>query len=131
MRITFLKSIIKRRKLEACVGSYFRDSDSELVCELNSEGKEALFGIQREDGVYTIIRKGFVYFSTISGGKKEMTLIDFAHKLQINTATKGKGGNYEFLPLSDEEIWLFNRKTMEIFWNIVLWMLKEKDPLLS
>jgi hypothetical protein len=128
MRITILKSLIKRRKLEECVGSYFRDSDSELVCELNSEGKEALFGIQREDGVYTIIGKGFVYFSTISGGKKEMTLADFEHKLQINAAMKGKGGNYEFLPLPDEEIWLFNRKTMEIFWNIVLWMLKENNP---
>nr|WP_199000595.1 hypothetical protein [Flavobacterium sp. ASV13] len=67
MKTSILKAKIKRNHLEEYAGAYFRDDTSQIINSLNAEGKCTLFGIQREDGIYTIIGQKHVYYSTVSG----------------------------------------------------------------
>lgn len=59
----------------------FRGKESELVQRLNREGKQALAGIQRADGIYTIIGYDRVYYSGLDGADKEILLGDFLDRL--------------------------------------------------
>ena len=97
MNLNILKSKIKRNNLGEYAADYFRDDTSQIVSFLNKEGKSALFGIQREDGIYTIIGEKSVYYSTVSGKTGEISLSEFSEILHHNAMQKGKGGNFEFL----------------------------------
>ena len=73
-------------------------------------------------------RGEFVYYSTISGVKKEIPLDFFEKKMHINAAKKGKRAKYEFLRIDeDKEVWLNNKLTMEALWNIIIWLEKESE----
>lgn len=124
MNLNILKSKIKRSNLEQYAGTCFRDEVSQLVDSLKKEGKPTLFGIQRVDGIYTIIGEESVYYSTVSGNIGEIPLSEFLEILHHNAMQKGKGGKFEFLQLQDPEksIWLHNRETMNAIWNIILWI---------
>jgi hypothetical protein len=122
MKINILKSKIKRNSLEIYAGIYFRDDTSQIVNSLNEQGKSALFGIEREDGVYTIIGEEFVYYSTILGINEEIPLNNFSEILHINALKKGKEGKFEFIKINDNLVWLYNKSTMNALWNIILWI---------
>lgn len=124
MKTNILKSKIKRKNLREYAGDYFRDDTSQIVILLNEEGKSALFGIQREDGIYTIVGENFVYYSTVSGHAREISLNKFSELLHHNALKIGKGGNFEFLQITDQEnlVWLNNEETMNALWNIILWI---------
>lgn len=124
MKINILKSKIKRNNLEIYAGTYFRDDTSQIVNFLNEKGKLALFGIEREDGVYTIIGEEFVYYSTIFGINEEIPLNNFSEILHINALKKGKEGKFEFIQINDNKnlVWLYNKSTMNALWNIILWI---------
>lgn len=129
MKINILKSKIKRSNLKQYAGNYFRDDSSQIVCFLNNEGKSALFGIQRQDGLYTIIGEKSVYYSTVSGNIGEVSLDEFSKMLHHNALEKGKGGKFEFLQVDDQEsfVWLNNKETMTALWNIILWIIQTKN----
>ncbi|MFD1604176.1 hypothetical protein ACFSJW_08275 [Flavobacterium artemisiae] len=124
MKTSILKSKIKRNNLGEYAGDYFRDDTSQIVSFLNKEGKSALFGIQREDGIYTIIGEKSVYYSTVSGKTGEISLSEFSEILHHNVMQKGKGGDFEFLQINDQRdlLWLYNQKAMNALWNIILWI---------
>lgn len=123
MNISILKSKIKRNNLEQYAGTYFRDGTSQIVNSLNEKGKCALFGIEREDGIYTIIGEKLVYYSTNQGNVEEISLSEFLEILHINALKKGKNRVFEFIPISEKKlIWLHNKPTMDAFWNIILWI---------
>lgn len=124
MNTNILKSKIKRNNLEKYAGTYFRDDTSQIINSLNAEGKCALFGIQREDGIYTIIGEKYVYYSTVLDTIGEIPLNEFSEILHINALKKGKEGSFEFIPINDKErsVWLYNKSTMNAIWNIILWI---------
>jgi hypothetical protein len=124
MKTSILKSKIKRNNLEEYAEQYFRNENSQIVSSLNNEGKSALFGIEREDGIYTIIGEKSVYYTAASGNKGEITLNEFSEILHHNAMQKGKGGNFEFLQINNQGdlLWLYNRETMNALWNIILWI---------
>lgn len=124
MKTSILKSKIKRNNLEEYAEQYFRNETSQIVSSLNNEGKSALFDIEREDGIYTIIGEKSVYYTAASGNKGEITLNEFSEILHHNAMQKGKGGNFEFLQINNQgdQLWLYNRETMNALWNIVLWI---------
>jgi len=122
MKLPILKARIKRNNLEDYAGNYFRDETSIIVKTLNENGKEALVGIQNEDGIYTILGRDAVYYSTKSGAKGEIPLAVFSTILSANGISKGKVAAFEYVKVNEENelIWLHNRSTMESLWNIVL-----------
>ena len=124
MNISILKSKIKRNHLEEYAGAYFRDDTSQIINSLNAVGKCALFGIQREDGIYTIIGQKHVYYSTVLGTAGEIPLNDFSDFLHLNALKKGKRATFEFVPVNDTKnlVWLHNKSTMNALWNVILWL---------
>lgn len=126
MKKSILKAKIKRNNLEEYSGSYFIDETSKIIKTLNSNEKKALVGIERKDGVYTILGEKFVYYSTVSGGKGQVPLKSFSDILHDNAMKKGKlFAKYKFIKINDKEkVWLNNKLTMNALWNIVLWLEK-------
>ncbi len=123
MKLNTLKAKIKRNGLENHAASHFRDEISKIIRSLNEQGEKALVGIEREDGVYTIVGEKYIYYSTVLGDKDKISLGDFSDKLQINGLRKGKGAKYEFLEVDNKKVvWLKNEMTMNALWNLVLWL---------
>jgi hypothetical protein len=116
-----LKARIKRNMLDKLSGNYYLGEDSGLVNRLNSLKKSALVGIQREDGVYTVIGKERVYYSNLSGIEGEIAIEDFLAILQKNALSLGKTAPYEFVPINKREvIWVMNVQVMNALWNTLL-----------
>ena len=124
MKLSVLKAKIKRNNIEVYAKHYFRDYDSLIIKDLNQQGKQALFGIQREDNIYTIIGENFIYYSTVSGVIRQITLQLFSKILQKKAIEIGKEGNFEFINVAEKEdlIWLHNKETMSAIWNIIIWL---------
>lgn len=122
--MNILKAKIRRNNLQDFAGKFFKDDTSQIIKKLNSGGKEALFGIERQDGIYTIIGKSAVYYSTIDGFEKEMPLRIFSNILSNNAMEKGKNADFEYIKIdqNDSFIWVNNRSTMESIWNVVIWL---------
>ncbi|WP_430409549.1 hypothetical protein [Kordia sp.] len=131
MKINILKARIKRNNLEKNAGHYFVDETSAIINLLKKEGKEVLLGIHRKDGVYTILEKKFVYYSTASGHKDQIQLNKFSDILQSNALKKGKFfSSYKYVKLdNNERVWLKNQATMESLWNTILWLEKVMEYL--
>jgi hypothetical protein len=122
MKINILNVRIKRNKVAEIIGVHYKDINSEIVNELNKDGKTALFGIQRKDKVYTIIGEEYVYYSTKSGTFGEIPIDVFLNALQVNGINKGKKGDFEYIFIENEYVWLNNNSTMVALWNILLWI---------
>lgn len=102
-------------------GSYFKDENSDFIIHLNSGGKDALVGIQREDGVYTVIGNEKIYYLTLSGIESEISINEFLDILSRETLSKGKSYKYEFIKVkANESIWIMNADTMNALWNTML-----------
>jgi hypothetical protein len=113
--------IIKRNRLDKLSGEYYRDVKSEFIQHLNSMGKNAVVGIQRDDGIYTIIGVDKIYFVTPSNQEREMRLSDFLAILNQVTLAQGKGMQYEFLKINEiDSVWVMNAETMNALWNTML-----------
>lgn len=129
MLLNILNAKIERNGLKRYAGIYFRDATSTVIKSLNKEGKKALAGIQKGDGMYTILGEGSVYYTTTSGSYGEISLKSFLEILHENALKKGRRNwfrnNYKFLKINDNEvIWLHDMRTMESLWNTVLWLEK-------
>ncbi|EDM35227.1 hypothetical protein PBAL39_13382 [Pedobacter sp. BAL39] len=112
---------IRRNMLAELSGSYFKDENSDFIIHLNSGGKDALVGIQREDGVYTVIGNEKIYYLTLSGIESEISINEFLDILSRETLSKGKSYKYEFIKVkANESIWIMNADTMNALWNTML-----------
>lgn len=127
MKLNILKARIKRNNLKGYAKNYFIDENSDAIKLLNHDGKKALVGI-KNNKVYTILGEEYVYFSTISGKKRQISLNDFYNALQEEALSKGKlFTRYKYLKIdNDEKIWLNNKKTMIALWNTVLYLIDSK-----
>jgi hypothetical protein len=116
-----LRARIKRNKLDILTGKNFRDENSEIIKDFNSKNKKALVGIQREDGIYTIIGDENIYYLTISGKEGEISIPDLLRILRKITFEQGKNVSYEYLKINDiDSIWMLNIETLNALWNTLL-----------
>jgi hypothetical protein len=121
MKKGVLQARIRRNGLAKLAGNYYLDEDAGLVSQLNSLQKGALVGIQRADGVYTVLGEERIYYLTPSGVAGEVAIGDFLGILRENALSLGKTAPYEFVPLSGGElIWVMNSGVMCALWNTLL-----------
>lgn len=125
MKMNVLKAKIKRNNLVKFARNNFIDESSEIINELNKKGEKALIGIQRRNGLYTILGEEFVYYMSKNGTRGKICLKDFSEILHMNGLKKGRGifTRYKYVKINDnEQVWLKNRSTMESLWNTILWL---------
>lgn len=128
MKKSIFNARIKRNDLITEAGIYFRDEDSELIRHLNSIGKKALVGIEREDGIYTILGEQYVYYKTEKGETGEIFIKNFNDILGKNARSKGKRGDFEYVQINDNQtVWLLNIFVMNALWNTILFLEKFLD----
>lgn len=121
MKSVSIKARIKRNKLDVLAGKYYVDDNSDIVKYLNSLDKKALVGIQREDGIYTIIGEENVYYLSALGIEGAIPLGEFLQILSKNALALGKTALFEFIKIKeDDAIWLQNAHTMNAMWNTML-----------
>lgn len=121
MKNVNLKARIKRNKLDVIAGECFRNEDSEIIKSFNLAGKTAFLGIQRNEGIYTILGDKSAYFSINSGEEKEIYFKNLLDLLSSNALQNGKFFEYEFLKVSENEaIWVKDIQTMNALWNTIL-----------
>ena len=121
MKNVNLKARIKRNKLDVIAGECFRNEDSEIIKSFNLANKKAFLGIQKNDGIYTILGDKSAYFSINSGEEKEIYFKNLLNLLSSNALQNGKFFEYEFLKVSENEaIWVKDIQTMNALWNTIL-----------
>ena len=129
MNINIIEARIKRNKLKEIAGEYYRDSGSQLINNLKNTGKIVFVGIQREDGIYTVIGRNSVFYST-SAGEFEIPNKEFINLLTSNALRMGKDSDFEFVKTnSNALIWVFNGSTMNAIWNTVMLMNSESGSI--
>jgi hypothetical protein len=134
MKLTILKSKIERNNLVTNAGKHFVDETSEIIKELNKQGKVTFLGIQNKNkGVYTIIGEQFVYYLTSKGKTGKISHKIFTDELHENGYRIGKGYfqfrfMYKNVVMSNKDkVWLYNSKTMFSLWNTILWLQKTNN----
>lgn len=129
MKLNILNARIRRSNLKEYSKNYFRDDTSQIIINLNEEGKQALVGIQKENEVYTIIGEKYVYFSTCLKAKGEIPLRTFSNILYNNSIKKGKlFSRYKYVKINNNQrVWLNNKLTMSAILNIILWLEKSQE----
>lgn len=121
MKEVNIKARIRRNKLDLLAGENYRDENWEIVKYLNNANRKALVGIQRKDGIYTIIGKENVYYSTVSGVEGSIPHKEFIDILTKNAWDLGKTGQFEFVKVNERDlVWLKDRETMNALWNTVI-----------
>jgi hypothetical protein len=107
--------------LDKLSDNYYVAEHSSIITQLNAVNKPALVGIQREDGIYTIIGPENVYYSTPSGTEGEIVIGDLLNVLRENAWRLGKTAKYEFVALNGTDvIWVMNPHVMNALWNTLL-----------
>lgn len=116
-----IKARIRRNKFDVLAENSYRDENSEIVKYLNSVNKKALVGIQREDGIYTIVGEEFIYYLTALGKEGEIRHKDLLEILTKNARSLGKMGHFEFVNINEQDaVWLKNIETMNAMWNTIM-----------
>jgi len=116
-----IKARIKRNKFDKLAGEHYRDNNSQLIKDLQNKNIQALLGIQKGDGMYTVIGLESIYYSTGSGTEGEISHGIFLDILQQNALSKGKTGDFEFLEVNENDaVWVMNAYTMNAMWNIIM-----------
>lgn len=107
--------------LDQLSGNYYRDKNSDIIRHLNSNKRNAIVGIQQEDGIYTIIGDEKIYYKTLLGAEGEILIGDFLKILNETTLRLGKKVEYEFIKINEREsVWVMNTQTMLALWNTML-----------
>ena len=121
MKKVNIKARIKRNRLDELAGEYYQDENSEIVKCLNSRNKNALVGIKRPDGIYTVIGEEYVYYLIESGVDGEIAHGDILKILKENAWAKGKTGQFEFVQINQQDyVWFLNGGVMNTMWNLII-----------
>lgn len=123
MKLSILKARVKRNNLIDLAGEFYRDESSRIVADLKQKKKNALLGIQKDDGIYTILGIDSIYYKTLLGKKGVVSFDEFLFTLKKITLEKGKSFNYEFIELNNGDfIWVLNSRCMTALWNTILYL---------
>lgn len=116
-----LKARIKRNMLDTLSAENYRDEHSEIIQYLNNLGADILVGIERKDGIYTLIGTETIYYMTPSMVQEKLPIKDFLCILQATAMTNGKMAIYEFIKINkNASIWVMNTQVMNALWNTML-----------
>lgn len=116
-----LKARIKRNMLDTLSGENYRDENSNIIQYLNNFGADILVGIEREDGVYTLIGTDTIYYMTSLMVQEKISIKDFLYILQETAMTNGKMATYEFIKINkNASVWVMNAQVMNALWNTML-----------
>ncbi|MGJ1242938.1 hypothetical protein [Sphingobacterium siyangense] len=85
-----LKARIKRNMLDTLSAENYRDEHSEIIQYLNNLGADILVGIERKDGIYTLIGTETIYYMPPSMVQEKLPIKDFLCILQATAMTNGK-----------------------------------------
>src|SRR5690606_26961613 len=112
---------IRRNGLIELAGEFYCDPNSQIVKELNKKNKSALLGIQRDDGIYTVIGEESVYYLTNAGIEREISHPKLLEILKNSALKIGKKAEFEYVNINDQDsIWVLNGPTMNALWNTIL-----------
>ncbi len=107
-------------------GHNYIGPNSQFIVLLNSENREGILGIKREDGVYTIIGAEYVYYHTSNGVKGQISHSEILKILKKNAWELRKHNKFEYLKLNDLlHIWIKDGPTMTAIWNTILLFAEE------
>jgi hypothetical protein len=121
MKKGIVQARIRRNGLAKLAGNHYLDEDAGLVNQLKSSKKGAFVGIEREDGVYTVLGEERVCYLTPSGVEGEIAIGEFLAILQKNALLLGKKSPHEFVALNEQaSIWIMNGEVMNALWNTLL-----------
>ncbi|WP_185226183.1 hypothetical protein [Chryseobacterium indologenes] len=70
-----IKARIKRNKLDIVAGKNYRNEESEIVKYLRKTNKDAILGIENENGLYTILGEEKVYYRNKNGVEGDISLL--------------------------------------------------------
>lgn len=113
-----LKARIKRNMLDTLSAENYRDEHSEIIQYLNNLGADILVGIERKDGIYTLIGTETIYYMTPSMVQEKLPIKDFLRILQATAMTMA---TYEFIKINkNASIWVMNTQVMNALWNTML-----------
>ena len=133
MKKNILKAKIKRNKLIENAGIFFVDDTSQIIKQINKEGKNAILGIYDKEKKYTVIGLKKMFYLTKNGNKGEILHEELIDEFQKNGSRIGSGYFkfkfcYKNIVLSNgDKVWLKNSKTMFSLWNTILWFQKLND----
>lgn len=124
-KVVNIKARIRRNKLDKLAGNCYRDENSAIVKYLIEDSKKAILGIQREDGIYTILGENSIYYMASSGAEGEVSHSYFLEILSQNALSQGKAGDFAFVMVnSNDSVWLKDAGTMNAIWNTILLLSK-------
>lgn len=107
--------------LDTLSAENYRDEHSEIIQYLNNLGADILVGIERKDGIYTLIGTETIYYMTPSMVQEKLPIKDFLCILQATAMTNGKMAIYEFIKINkNASIWVMNTQVMNALWNTML-----------
>lgn len=116
-----LKARIRRNMLDTLSGENYRDENSNIIQYLNNFGADVLVGIEREDGVYTLIGTDTIYYMTSLMVQEKISIKDFLYILQETAMTNGKMSTYEFIKINkNASVWVMNAQVMNALWHTML-----------
>lgn len=115
-KVNKLKAInarIKRFGVDVIFGEYYQDENSEIVKYLASQNKKVLVGIQRPDGIYTIIGEYSIYYSTTTNEEYEISHEEFLEIGESYVDFMKKGNKIDFLDIKDSNrVWVCHSGVM-------------------
>lgn len=116
-----IKARIKRNKLDIVAGKNYRNEESEIVKYLRKTNKDAILGIENENGLYTILGEEKVYYRNKNGVEGDISLKTILEILKANALSQAKHGEFDFLKIDeDNSIWLIDPQVMNAMWNTML-----------
>ena len=114
-----LNARLTRNRFREVAGEYFQYDGSPLLEELNSDGINALVGIQRGDGAYTILSYDQLHYRTDDGTVGSIDYKDILEKFRDISFDNGKKKKYEYFIFEKDRIWFHNESVFCAFWNTV------------
>lgn len=88
---------------------------------LRKTNKDAILGIENENGLYTILGEEKVYYRNKNGVEGDISLKTILEILKANALSQGKHGEFDFLKIDeDNSIWLIDPQVMNAMWNTML-----------
>ncbi len=133
MKLGVLKAKVRRNGFIISAGKYYKDESSEVITMLKSKGEKALIGIQKKNGIYTVIGEDFIHYLTPTGKHGKIFLNEFVKELEQSLSRKKPSFLMSWLThrnivlSNNDKVWLRNSDVTYTLWNTIDWLKKLSD----
>ena len=123
MELEIIKKRASKYNFVEIVGEFYRDNNSKLIKKLNEENKNAFFGIENSEGIYTVVGEEYLYFSTSLDTHKSISNSKFLKITREKLQESGKESKYEFIKVDkDNTIWILNTEMLFALSSLLLFL---------